>query len=81
VIYVGRHSDKMGLNSHSRIHTGEKTFKYDICGKSFGRKGLKCHSRVHTGEKSFTCDLYGKAQTKTGFNTSFKGTYWRKPFK
>ena len=41
-----------------RTHTGEKTFKYKFCEKSFSNKGnLTIHVRTHTGEKPFKCNL------------------------
>ena len=36
---------KKGLKRHSRVYTGEKPFKYDLCGKASGQKVFKRHSR------------------------------------
>ncbi|KAM4538017.1 uncharacterized protein V3H82_023790 [Fundulus diaphanus] len=46
------------------IHTREKSFGCDACGKSFSYKShLKEHMRIHTGEKPFSCDNCGKRFT------------------
>ena len=83
MISVGRalHKKKSHLLIHQRIHTGEKAFLFDDCGKSFAhRSHFRKHQREHTGEKPFTCDQCDKSFSKRSITKHQRVHIGEEPF-
>jgi len=52
---------------HSRIHSGDKPYKCNMCDRAFSQSAtLNRHIRVHTGDKPYKCSLCNKSFSHSG---------------
>ena len=54
------------MRGHARIHTGDRPYQCQYCGRSFCQHlTLRSHERLHTGEKPYQCEHCGQVFTQS----------------
>ena len=54
--------EEMKVSTQSKIHSGEKLYPCEMCGKLFSTSGNRnIHMKTHTGEKPFSCEMCNKS--------------------
>ncbi|XP_065578370.1 gastrula zinc finger protein XlCGF49.1-like isoform X3 [Artemia franciscana] len=68
---------------HKDIHNEEKSFKCDVCDRTYSRKStLSDHRKTHAGKNPFECDVCKKHLTSNSNLNKHKKTHsGEKPFK